>query len=111
MNRLHLEVMETPGFMRRTTRLSGDYDFKPISVFHEFDRPMPLSARSLLDGHVLTVFHYAATLGKPLVVHGTLSRVALRNFEELALLFHRMHPHRYKRFDITPERVADVVPR
>jgi hypothetical protein len=106
MDRLHLEVFESPGFSRRVTRLRADQGGKPIEVFHEFDRAIPLSSDTPLDGHVLTVFLYAATLGKPLVVHGAMSEAALRNLEELTLFWNRVRPNLYKRFEIIPSRVV-----
>src|SRR5262245_29001639 len=106
MDRLHLDVSEAHDCKRRLTRLFADRGGKPIEVFHEFDRPLALSSDTPLDGHVLTVFLHAATIGKPLVVHGAVSAAALRNLEELALFWHRWHPEQYKRIEVIPERIA-----
>ena len=92
------------------TRVSRDRGGKPVEIFHEFDRAIPLSSAGTIDGHVLALFLYAAEIGKPLIVHGTLSLVLMRNLEELALLFSRLQPHRYRRFEVVPEAIADCAP-
>jgi hypothetical protein len=111
MNCLHLEVTDSSatGSSRRVTRITPDEGGAPIEIFHEFDRIMPLQNDAPLDGHVLPVFLYAASIGKPLKVHGGLTRTALRNFEELSLLWNRWRPNLYHRFEIIPERCIDEV--
>jgi hypothetical protein len=110
MDRLHLEVYDARvnGKSRRITRLISDRSPKPIEIFHEFDRIIPFSDDTPLDGHVLAVFLYAAALGKSLVVHGAISRTAQRNMEELSLLWHRWRPHVYKKIDVLADRHVDV---
>lgn len=112
MNRLHLEVRESvrDGKSRRLTRLTGDDGGKPVEIFHEFDRIVPFTADTPLDGHVLIVLLYAASLGRPLVVHGPVSRAAMRNIHELLLVWSRWKPERYARIDVIPERVVDLRP-
>jgi hypothetical protein len=110
MNRLHLEVSESyqRGYSRRITRVSSDHGGKPVEIFHELDRYAPLRHDTPLDGHVLAVFLYAAARGQPLVVHGGMSRGALRNLEELSLIWNRWRPNLYKRFEIVPEHTLDA---
>jgi len=113
MNRLHLEVRDSSqrGFSRRVTRVSSDHGGKPIEIFHELDRYIPVRNGTPLDGHVLAIFLHAAMRGLPLVVHGGMTRMALRNMEELALLWNRWRPNLYKRFEIIPEYCLDPIPR
>src|SRR5260221_598744 len=110
MNRLHLEVTDSvsDGKSRRVTRLSDDQGAKPTEIFHEFDRIVPFTPDTPLDGHVLAVLLHAAALGHPLVVHGALTRGALRNMEELLLAWSCWKPDRYQRIDIVPDRLLDL---
>lgn len=110
MGRTHLEVFNSvkDGKSRRVTRLSWDIRLKPIEIFHELDRVVPFSDDAPLDGHVLMVLLFAASLGKPLVVHGSMSRSGLRNITELLLVWHRWRRDRYAAIDVLPERLVDV---
>jgi len=112
MNRLHLDVSESvvEGRSRRVTRLVEDSGARPVELFHELDRAVPLSALTPLDGHALVVLLYAASVGKPLVVHGPVTRTVLRNMEELLLAWNRWKPARYHRIEIIPDRVMDLRP-
>ncbi|TAK99601.1 MAG: hypothetical protein EPO08_15925, partial [Rhodospirillaceae bacterium] len=110
MDRLHLEVLDAvkDGKTRHVTRLTHDGGGNAIEIFHEFDRVMPWSDDVPLDGYVLVILLFAASIGKPLQVHGPISRSALRNMEELLLAWSRWKPMRYRRIDIVPDRVLDV---
>jgi len=110
MNRLHLEVQHAvvDGRSRRTTRLWQDHSAKPVEIFYEFDRIIPFAANTPLDGHVLAALLYAASLGKPLVVHGIVTRAGLRNMRELLMAWSCWKPERYERIDIIPDRVQDL---
>jgi len=112
MNRLHLEVIDSvrDGKSRRVTRLVGDRGARPVEIFHEFDRIVPLTAETPWDGHVFGALLYAASCGKPLVVHGPVSRSALRNMHELLLVWSRWKRNRYTRIDVIPDRVVDLQP-
>lgn len=105
---LHLEVFDSVegGRTRRVTRLSED-GARPIEIFHEFDRVLAGSAGRPLDGHVLSVLLYACARGTPLIVHGTLTRAALRHLEELQLAWRMWKPGRYRRIDIVPTGIVD----
>lgn len=105
---LHLEVLDSVegGRTRRVTRLSED-GARPIEIFHEFDRVLAGSAGRPLDGHVLSVLLYACARGTPLIVHGTLTRAALRHLEELQLAWRMWKPGRYRRIDIVPTGIVD----
>lgn len=81
-----------------------------MEIFHEFDRVVPFTAETPLDGHVLLVLLYAASIGKPLVVHGPVSRSAMRNLNELLLIWSRWKGDRYRRIEIIPDRVVDLQP-
>lgn len=107
MEYLHLEVSNSiiDGKSRRITRLRWDGTVKPIEIFYEFDRIIPWSENTVLDGHVFAILLYAASQGKPLKVHGTVSHSALRNIEELQLAWCRWKPDSYKKIEIIPDRV------
>lgn len=87
MSRLHLSVFnsEVNGKSRRITSLHQENKSKKIEIFYEFDRLVPFTEDTLLDGHVLPVLLYASSNGKPLIVHGALSQKVMRNMHELLL--------------------------
>ncbi len=104
---LHLEVSNSivDGKSRRVTHLREDGSAKKIDVFYELDRIVPWSEHTVLDGHVLAILLYAMGLGKPLKIHGVLSRVAMRNLEELQLAWCCWNPEAYKKIEIIPDRI------
>jgi len=108
MGRLHLEVFKTvkDNKSRHITRLSHDDGGQSFEVFHEFDRIMPTSIDAPLDAYVLAVLLYASSQHKPLVVHGPMTRGALRNMDELLVAWNRWRPDRYHGIDIVPDRVV-----
>ncbi len=107
MEFLHLEVSnkEVDGTSRRITHLYEDGVSQKIEIFYEFDRVMPWSQNSLLDGHVFAILLYACSRGKPLKVHGTLSNITMRNLEELQLIWQMWKPDIYSRIDIIPDNI------
>ncbi len=107
MEYLHLEVSNSTigGKSKRVTHLREDGNSRNIDIFYEFDRLMEWSPDSLLDGHVFAIFLYACSRGKPLKVHGALSRTALRNLEELQLVWCRWKPALYKRIEIIADHI------
>jgi|CXWL01.1.fsa_nt_gi hypothetical protein len=104
---LHLEVSNTTvdGKSRRVTHLCEDGSAKKIDVFYELDRIIPWSEHTVLDGHVLAILLYAMGLGKPLKIHGALSRVVMRNLEELQLAWCLWNPEIYKKIEIIPDKI------
>jgi hypothetical protein len=105
MDSLNLSVTNSvaEGKSRRTTRLAtGSSD---AEIFYEFDRLIPFSGETVLDGHVLAVLLYAMMNGRSLVVHGPLSRQFMRNVEELQLVWSRWRPEKYKKIEIIPDRI------
>ncbi len=111
MEYLHLEVTNsiTNNKSKRITSLSEDGIIKPIEIFHEFDRIIPWSENTLIDGHVFAVLLYALSRDKPLKIHGTVSRSALRNIEELQLVWCRWKPSIYKKIEIIPDKIYDTL--
>jgi hypothetical protein len=109
-DQIHLEVIQETidGKSRRITRLREDDRAASVEVFHQFDRLIPWSDESLLDGHVLAVLLHAASRGKPFRVHGPLSHSMMRNLEELQLAWSCCKPERYKRIEIIPDRIVDA---
>lgn len=110
MGYLHLEVDNSliDNKSRRVTRIREDGVAKPIEIFHEFDRIIPWTGDTLLDGHVFIILLYAASRGKALRVHGAVSRYAMRNIEELQLAWQRWKPALYKKIEIIPDRILDA---
>jgi len=113
MGALHLEVVSTErdGRSRRISRLTSASTGKTIEVFYELDRSVPLDPAAPLDGFVLPFLLYAAARKVPLVVHGAMSRSAVRNFSELLLIWHRWRRERYGIIEIVPERIIDDRPK
>jgi len=110
MGYLHLEVSnkENSGASRRVTHLYEDDSSRKIEIFYEFDRIIPWSENTFLDGHVFAILLYAMALGKPLKVHGTLSHIAMRNLEELQLIWQMWKPDIYRRVDIIPANIDSM---
>ncbi len=110
MEYLHLEVSNSvvDGKGRRVTHLREDGNAKKIEIFYEFDRIIPWSEHTVLDGHVFGVLLYAMSRGKPLKVHGAISHKAMRNLEELQLAWCRLSLEKYKKIDIIPEYIQDT---
>ncbi len=107
MEYLHLEASNSviDGKSRRVTHLREDGSTKKMEIFYEFDRIVPWSEHTLLDGHVFAILLYASSQGKPLRVHGAVSHAALRNLEELQLAWRIWKPEIYKKIEIIPDRV------
>jgi hypothetical protein len=110
---LHLSVSNdiVNGKSRRTTSLHEDGSNKTIEVFYEFDSQIEWSENTLLDGHVFAILLYACSLGKPLKVHGPISRTALRNIDELQLAWGKWKPEIYKKIEIIPDYVDNKIRR
>lgn len=110
MDYLHLKVTHAvaDGKSRRVTWLHDEPQAINIEIFYEFDRVMPWSDETMMDGHVLPILLYAMSIGKTLRVHGPLSHGIMRNIEELQLIWRLWKPTIYKKIDIIPDRIADV---
>lgn len=110
MSTLHLEVRDYQRGQksRRVSRLSRDEGGTPVEIFHEFDRIVPFSQDTLLDGHVLAILLFAASNVGTLRVHGAMSRKALRNMHEMLLAWSRWKPERYRQIEIVSDRIVDV---
>ena len=109
MTKLHLTVSGSVvgGRSKRTTTLRQDGKSRNIDIFYEFDRIVPFSDDTLLDGHVLAVLLYASSCGKPLVVHGALSRAVMRHINELLLSWRIWKPDVYKVIEVMPLSISD----
>ena len=109
MTKLHLNVSSSDvgGRSKRITTLRQDGKSRNIDIFYEFDRVVPFAADTLLDGHVLAVLLYASSCGKPLVVHGALSRAVMRHINELLLAWSMWKPDIYKVIEVLPLSISD----
>ncbi len=110
MEYLHLEVSNSviEGKTKRTTKLREDGYSKNIEIFYEFDRVLPWSNDTLLDGNIFAILLYAASRGKNLKVHGVVSHAAMRNIEELLLAWSSWKPEIYKKIEIIPDRISKI---
>ncbi len=106
---LNLEVHNSisNGKSKRTTVLREDGVLKKIEIFYEFNTIIPWSYNTVIDGHVFAVLLYAMMRGKNLKVHGVISQGAMRNIEELQLIWRRWKPDIYKKIEIIPDIVID----
>ncbi len=113
MEYLHLNVSSqvVSGKCKRTTHLHEDGSNKAIEIFYEFDSQLELSGDTLLDGHVFAILLYACKLGKPLKIHGAISRTALRNIDELQSAWGKWKPEIYKKIEIIPDYVDNKIRR
>jgi len=107
---LHLELsskIRGAGVVREV-RLSQDGSRDVARISYEIVGAAQSTPPAILDGYVLGVLHHAMGGGRPLAVHGAMSRSALCNFETLQSCWARWRPQRYKRIDIRPERILDL---
>ncbi|WP_157648569.1 hypothetical protein [Thiobacillus denitrificans] len=61
----------------------------------------------VLDGFVFGVIFIAMQLGRPVKVHGSLSRTACFNLAELQSAWACWRPHKYQRVEIVPDEIVD----
>ncbi len=110
---LHLEVDACvfEGRIRRTVRLHEDGVRRTQEIVYEHQSPSvppgKTSGEETLDGAVLGFLFHAMQRGRPLFVHGALSRTALSNIEAFQGAWRCWRPDRYRQIDVTPERIAD----
>ncbi|HYG86877.1 MAG TPA: hypothetical protein VD978_11520 [Azospirillum sp.] len=106
---LHIETDTTLSgdLVRRTVRLHEDGAKNTHEAVYEFERPGSASGEETLDGAVLAFLFHAMQRGRPLFVHGPLTRTALYNIEMLQGAWRCWRPARYKQVDVLPERIAD----
>lgn len=106
---LHLEIDTTAsgGTVRRTVLLREDGTRNRHAVVYEFERAAPPTAGETLDGAVLGVIFYAMQRGRPLIVHGPLSRTLLHNVEAFQGAWRCWRPERYRQVDVLPESIVD----
>lgn len=60
-----------------------------------------------LDGYLMGALHQAMAAGDPLDVRGPVTRLGLRNANALMEIWQAWVPERYRRVDISPERILD----
>ncbi len=109
LGRLHMEVLHSAsnGKSRFITRLTEEHSGRTKEIFHEIDRVIRWTDETPFDGYILAILLHAAATCRELIVHGPVSRTALRNISELLLAWCRWKPHRYHAIEISPERVLD----
>ena len=95
------------GKSRRVTQILNPLVNKPIEIFHEFDRIVPFSDNTILDGHVFAILLYAASQKLPLRVYGNLSSLGLRNMREIQLAWRRWKPELYDCVEIIPDKIVE----
>lgn len=98
--------------LRRTLRLhktgtsrSDDQEFH-FDLIGDTTSPEP----QVLDGFVFGIIFIAMQLGRPVKVHGDLSRTACFNLAEFQSAWACWRPEKYQRVDIVPDQIADIPP-
>lgn len=114
MSNTPFELFVEQSFMadaiRRTLTLS-DPDQGPagtrqfyFDLVGEQSAPPP----AVLDGFVLAVIFIAMRAGRPLRIHGNLSRSGCFNISEFQSVWGCWRPDRYRRIDLIPDDIVDV---
>jgi len=106
---LHLDVdtSVSGGLTRHTVRLYEDGTRDTHLAFYEHERTTPPAGEETLDFAVLGFIFRAMQVGRPLIVHGALSRTLLWNLEAFQGAWQCWKPQRYRQVEVVPERIVD----
>lgn len=75
-----------------------------VDLLGETDVPAP----DVLDGFVIGVIFHAMASGRPLRIHGALSRSACMNLHEYQAAWMVWQPGRYRQVELIPDSVVDL---
>lgn len=96
--------------LRRILRLhkTGTSRDEDQAVFFDLIGDTTSPAPLVLDGFVFGVIFIAMQLGRPVKVHGRLSRTACFNLAEFQSAWACWRPEKYQRVDIVPDEIIDL---
>lgn len=96
--------------LRRILRLhkTGTSRDEDQAVFFDLIGDTTSPAPLVLDGFVFGVIFIAMQLGRPVKVHGRLSRTACFNLAEFQSAWTCWRPEKYQRVDIVPDEIIDL---
>jgi hypothetical protein len=96
--------------LRRTLRLhkTGTSRDDDQTFFFDLIGDTTSPAPLVLDGFVFGIIFIAMQLGRPVKVHGRLSRTACFNLAELQSAWACWRPEKYQRVDIVPDEITDI---
>jgi len=96
--------------LRRTLHLhkTGTSRDDDQAVFFDLIGDTTSPAPLVLDGFVFGVIFIAMQLGRPVKVHGRLSRTACFNLAEFQSAWACWRPEKYQRVDIVPDEIIDI---
>ncbi len=107
---LHIDIEDTRsgGLARRTVLLHEDGVRAAHKVTYEYECSGAEPTNPSFDGPVFAFLFHAMQRGRPVYVHGPVTRTALFNFDALQGAWCCWRPERYKRVDIHPETILDL---
>jgi hypothetical protein len=96
--------------LRRTLCLhkTGANQKEDLILFFDLVGDTESPAPQVLDGFLFAIIFLAMEYGRPLRVHGTVSRSALLNIAEFQSAWVCWRPEKYKRIDIIPDAIVDL---
>lgn len=108
---LELTVKQEPinDGLRRTVRLhkTGADEKEDLSLFFDLIGDTESPAPRALDGFLFGIIFFAMEYGRPLRVHGAVSRSALLNISEFQSAWVCWRPSKYKKIEIIPDEIVD----
>jgi hypothetical protein len=110
MLHLDLTTRKDGDVIYRTAQLSRDSSLTTTKLIYRMvGKDMPEQPRAM-DGFAFAVILNAMKQGKPLHIHGAMSRVAMYNLEELQQAWSVWRPELYHHIDITADSIIDRAP-
>jgi hypothetical protein len=110
MLHLDLTTRKDGDVIYRTAQLSRDSSLNTTKLIYRMvGKDMPEQPRAM-DGFAFAVILNAMKQGKPLHIHGAMSRVAMYNLEELQQAWSVWRPELYHHIDITADSIIDRAP-
>jgi hypothetical protein len=111
-NMLHLELTtrKTGDFVYRSALLSKGSAFTATKLTYRIAGECVPERPRAMDGFAFAVILNAMKQGKPLHVHGPMTRTAMYNLEELQQAWSLWRPDLYKHIDISVDTIIDKPP-
>lgn len=107
---LHIDIEErrSGGLARRTVLLRENGVRTTHKATYEYECSGAEPTNPPLDGPVIAFLFHAMQRGRPVYVHGPVTRTALLNLDALQGAWCCWRPDRYRRVDIHPETILDL---